>query len=627
MKYKIFLIICFLFITACKKQEEPAPSGKEAVDRQKKSGVEKPTSAAKIPKVSDASSGESKLAGSAGQTVSQQKIVTLKPPPKLDADTPKPPNTGVVLGEVEKPTSAAKIPKVSDASSGESKLAGSAGQTVSQQKIVTLKPPPKLDADTPKPPNTGVVLGEKEVFNFCTFPNSLKKAIEEKLNMDCTFITPAHLAEIKQLKIKNIKEGETNLLIKDYAPYFSSLEDLDVSENPQMLSLPAFVTHLFTLNKLNVSKTGISNFPKEMCNLNSLTTLLAAHNNYEGREVPMAVFCLVTLKVLDMSYSSIRYIDEYIGHLSFLEEFYMSGNSLFLIPKMLPTLPHLILVDFRNNNLKNEDLNALKSCRSLKGEKQEECQEGLLDSIKCEHVHELPFQRGEPLRQIYTNLAGQKSQELIKQCEDGEKDNEDIYCPNFITKCRDYPEYDREQCMLDEFESVKAENKHKIHRDKCYITWASWLVDYEKYPEILNKTIRGRTIREIRYINGNQTFLLDLLDWPWNWNWLDLLDWPGNWNLPDKLACWERPWENIHTFGGYVDSAPEKYGASPFEVFPKVFREPGVASRMKARAETKSFVNYDIFWWVPKDCPHLPSNLKERIKKMAEEPAQEDVGK
>ena len=425
-------------------------------------------------------------------------------------------------------------------------------------------------------------IANEEVFDFCAFPESLKLAVREIINKnDCHLITTKDLSQVKKLTITNMREEETKLLNKGYASYFSALEDLNMSNNPKVFFLPSFVTHLRSLKTLNISQTGISDFNEDICKLDKLEVLRASHNKYVNQEIPIETFCLSSLKVLDISHSCIRYIDEYIGKLSSLEEFYVSDNSLFLIPHMLTTLPSLTLLDLRNNPLANEDLNYFfQNCKGLTKNEKEECQEDLLDSIRCESIHEIPFQRGEPLRQMYVNLAAQ-SPDLMKQC----KEDKGKYCPSFLTKCEgDSPEYNKEQCMLDNFESTKAEYKHKVHRDKCYINWASWFVDYEKFPELLNKTIRGKTIREIRYVSENKS----------HW------------------ACWEWPWENIRTLGGLIDFAPKRYSANLFEVFPKNFREPGVSSRVKSLLETE-------FWWIPEDCPHLPSNLKDEIEKIASE--------
>ncbi|MDE0119535.1 MAG: leucine-rich repeat domain-containing protein [Bdellovibrionales bacterium] len=433
----------------------------------------------------------------------------------------------------------------------------------------------------------------------CSFPNSLKKAVSTSLKKECENSTLKDLHFIKSLRIE-INKGEGGLLTKKYAPYFKSLEELDISNNPTLLSLPEFVSYLPHLKKLNISRTGIKSFPKEICQLkNSLTTLLATHNNYEDQEIPMEVFCLHKLKILDMSNSSLHYIDEYIGKLSHLEELYVSGNFLLIIPHMLPTLPRLVLVDFRNNYLKNEDLNSIQSCKSLEEGEREKCQEDLLGSITCEATHELPFQRGEPLRQMYTSLVAQHEKAIIEQCE---QDSVFVYCPSFFTKCKEYPDYDKPQCMLDVFENPREEERHRPHRDRCYLTWIGWFVDYDKSPELLNKTIRGQTIRELRYVSRYMQENKNFYEYcfrPW-WN-------------PFKDVRIDAPF-----LRNWVDNAPQKYEPHPVEMFPKAFRYPGIASHVKAW-----FADGDEFHWVPENCPHLPNNLKEQIEKIANEEREE----
>ena len=272
---------------------------------------------------------------------------------------------------------------------------------------------------------SSVPLSDQKTFDFCAFPESLKRAVQNTLDKeDCQLITSKELSQLKKLKILSVSSEQGALLSEEYGKYFLSLVELDISDNPDMSFLPGFVTSLSQLEQLNISSTGIKTFSQKICHLKNLTELIASHNDYENQEIPFHTFCLEKLKVLDMSHSSVRYIDEYIGQLSHLEEFYMSGNSLLLIPQMLSTLSRLVLVDFRKNHLKNEDLNTFQSCKSVKEEDKEACREDLSDSLECEAVHELPFQRGEPLRQMYTSLAG-GSQELINQCENGENQ----YCP------------------------------------------------------------------------------------------------------------------------------------------------------------------------------------------------------
>lgn len=291
-------------------------------------------------------------------------------------------------------------------------------------------------------------------FNFCTFPDSLRKAVERELKMECKLIKSTHLIQIKKLKINNITVNETDLLDKKYAAYFPTLEDLDISNNPQMLNIPDFVFYIPKLKKLNISSTGIKNLNGDICKLNKLTTLIAAKNNYKGQEMPIAVFCLVTLEVLDMSYSSLRYIDEYIYYLKTLEQLYLRGNNLMITPVVLHLLPSLLVLDLRENKFAYEPVNSLHDCKDLEGDEKKKCQEKLLSSVECEYWYKIPFQRGNSFRTRYTEMTRE-------------------------------PYKKRNECLT------------------CNLCYKFWLNDYVSYYDpdkkyLLDLTINGKTMREWR---------------------------------------------------------------------------------------------------------------------------------
>ena len=244
---------------------------------------------------------------------------------------------------------------------------------------------------------------------------------------------------------------------------FELITDLDLSDNLELTNLPEFVYQLPNLTQLNISNTKISDWKKEICQLKKLKKIIGTHNNYKNGEIPLHTFCIQNLQVLDMSHSNIKYIDEYIGKLKELKELRLRNNQIYLVPLMIQSLPKIFLVDFRNNYMKYDALNTLYNCTALSAEDEAGCREDMLDEVSCIFYHELPFLRGEPLRKMYTDLIG---------------------------------------ADLDEFESVDAE--HSLKRDPCYINWVSWMLDYED-PEILKKTIRGKTIRELRYASPYQT--------------------------------------------------------------------------------------------------------------------------
>ena len=156
-----------------------------------------------------------------------------------------------------------------------------------------------------------------DLFDFCRFPDSLQAAVFQQMEIpdpttadstakiDCAVITPVHLAGIKKLEIKNIVSGEKVLLDKEkeiyssgpeeldekYGMYFSALEELDMSDNPRMLSIPDFVFHVLNLKKLDISMTGVHEFDKSLCPDRNLVVLLSKYNSYNGQHTPMTILC------------------------------------------------------------------------------------------------------------------------------------------------------------------------------------------------------------------------------------------------------------------------------------------------------------------------------------------------
>ncbi len=301
-------------------------------------------------------------------------------------------------------------------------------ETVATPKPNVPPPPAEIAAASKPTVSTGI--------DFCSFPKSLKTAVLKgwkpkdegrpplPAKKTCTLVTLEVLRKITHLKLTGLDEKEANQLDKKYAGYFPGLTELDISDNPQMVSLPAFTTYLTDLKKLNISKTGISDFTEDILQLKNLEVLMAAHNNYKNQEPPFLVWSLTSLKILDMSYSKIRYIDEYISKLTNLEELYMQGNQLALTPFMLRWMSGLLVIDFSNNNFVEEpfhilnpysyysslSINEQHTCKNTieNSEERKSCQADMLDQFRCDSWwYPLPFERGRPLRR-YKDMSDEE---------------------------------------------------------------------------------------------------------------------------------------------------------------------------------------------------------------------------
>jgi Leucine-rich repeat (LRR) protein len=73
--------------------------------------------------------------------------------------------------------------------------------------------------------------------------------------------------------------------------YFFALEELDMSGNPKMLSIPDFVFHVPNLQKLDISMTGVHEFDKNLCQGQNLVILLSKYNIGNKQHIPVTVLC------------------------------------------------------------------------------------------------------------------------------------------------------------------------------------------------------------------------------------------------------------------------------------------------------------------------------------------------
>ena len=480
--------------------------------------------------------------------------------------------------------------------------------------------------------------------NLCLYPKSLKKSFETELKKSCSEITTEELAQVTQLKFEESKDI-SNIESEDLQS-FTQLSSLDFSGSKNITEIPDFVYSLPKLRKLDISLTGISNFDSKLCQLKNLEVLIGKNNSYKDNEIPFHTFCLENLKILDMSNSGIRYVDEYIGKITQLEELYLKGNFLVVVPFMLHKLPHLTVVDFTNNYFDNTDLAVLHTCKDhLELDDQNECRENIQRSMNCDYYHELPYQRKESLRQLYVDISNQNLDQLTSTLIDlkntahkslvekeklmeklriqlgGSKNNVD----RFEVLLNDGPlsqealisyiddlnvDIGKIRQSLENFESI--DKRPTIYRNACYENWIGF-TDYSQSPELLEKTIDGRTIRELRFIydqiggkmaerswipfvtlmTGIYNFLATnpYIGFPW-------FDLP-NLLVSGDAVCWSQiRYNNDRKTVGWI----------PYEVYPERYLKPTTGMRFNSWIE-------DGYEWLIPDCLHLP-DLTNRIRQV-----------
>ncbi|MDE0151991.1 MAG: leucine-rich repeat domain-containing protein [Bdellovibrionales bacterium] len=347
-----------------------------------------------------------------------------------------------------------------------------------------------------------------------------------------------------------------------------SIAEVDLSDNPRLTALPAFIFDLPNLVQLDISNTGISDWGSEICQLKKLEKLIGAKNLYADNEIPFHTFCLENLQVLDLSYSYIWYVDEYIGKLTKLRELLLRNHQLSALPLMLYELRHLEKVDLRSYLSLNSKLTSLYSCENFPEENKEDCRESLLDDIRCEYHAEIPFERGDgSFRKIYADMAG-FSLEVFEDPNNSDLVDEKLNSPD---------------------------NPRLLLTDQCYIMWLGGM-DYEgQSSHMLGKTIGGRTIRELRYIHDIW------FEWDRSSITLDFLTSIFTLGMAGDSACG-------------LDFIAEDRTKLPFwslEVFPERFVRIGFSVWMRNLLQEYWGI-YDENWWVP-HCSHIP-DFEEHVE-------------
>ena len=324
---------------------------------------------------------------------------------------------------------------------------------------LTTHPPISLHPDRLAPDESNEV---------CGFPKILKQAVENRLNKPCHFIALNALSQIKELDVSHTD-------ISDLGPQISYLKNLET---------------------LNISHTKIKNLGPEICQLQNLKTLKASHNKYEGNEMPIAIVCLSALQNLDLSDSSLQYIDEYIWYLKNLKNLNLSGNKLTSTPMLFGLMSSLVTLDLRDNLFEYSWMNSLSDCSHFKENSKErkECQEELLETVKCEYWYELP----EDCSQL------EDDPEQKAKCEKAKFKRGQLGNQSFIKR---YEEMTGEE---------HVEKEDDLTATRCYFYWINHYVlfgnpddpmqDIETDPKklaqkqayLLDLTINGKTLRELR---------------------------------------------------------------------------------------------------------------------------------
>lgn len=382
-----------------------------------------------------------------------------------------------------------------------------------------------------------ILSGFNSPSDICSYPSSLKISIEEALKKSCNEITEGELSQVTHLKLKNVS-GLFEIQPEDFF-LLTHVDSLDLSGNKNINEIPEFVYGLKNLRKLNISSTYISDFDSRICQLTQLKVLIGSHNSYRNNEIPFHTFCLSNLMVLDMSNSSIIYMDEYLYYLQNLERLYMADNALFLLPWSFQYLSSLKFVDFTGNIFTNTDLNVVRDCAKEKDlEDTEDCQDDLLDDFDCEWRYRFTRNRGEPLRR-YKKMT---DAEFIQMEEGGYMLRENLSYTKWLVEQGGFDDFN-ETSGFDETGNYRGRNSLNAH--------------------LLDRTINGKTVREWRLALKLYVGQLTSDDAGYLASF-----WRGSFENRNQDCVWLRDLDN---FWGVED---EYYTADMSEVFPEENKTP-----------------------------------------------------
>ena len=151
----------------------------------------------------------------------------------------------------------------------------------------------------------------------------------------------SHFINVKSLILaQNVIQKLPNKL-----SIFTNLETLDVQKNKIADSgIPAELSSLVGLKKLDLSHNFLTKFPPELAALTSLKWLSLGHNSIG--KIPTEIGNLADLETLKLNHNQISWLPAQMGKLVMLKAFDLTGNDLKDMPPFLAVKPPLEMIEF-----------------------------------------------------------------------------------------------------------------------------------------------------------------------------------------------------------------------------------------------------------------------------------------
>ena len=126
-----------------------------------------------------------------------------------------------------------------------------------------------------------------------------------------------------------------------------SIEELNISNNP-IQTLPASFSTLKSLRELDIRECLIENNPN-LSKLISCEKVTLGH--HEMKNIPVEVFSIPNLSILEIENSAIKSIPKELGHLSKLEHLSITDCLIITLPKSVGRLQKLSELELRDNHI------------------------------------------------------------------------------------------------------------------------------------------------------------------------------------------------------------------------------------------------------------------------------------
>ncbi|MHA1724508.1 MAG: leucine-rich repeat domain-containing protein [Promethearchaeota archaeon] len=186
--------------------------------------------------------------------------------------------------------------------------------------------------------------------SFGKLPSLKKLEIKECPSLKCLPESFSYLPSLEELLIENtpiedfpassenlisLKKLEIRKHPLEYLPAriveLKAIEVIHVEESPKIKDVPSRWARLTSLEGLGMTKCGLTEFPKNACNIQCLKVLNLNHN--EIKSIPFNILKLKNLRILGMRYNKLKKLNPHLADLPSIEYIFFESNLIREVPE------------------------------------------------------------------------------------------------------------------------------------------------------------------------------------------------------------------------------------------------------------------------------------------------------